>query len=194
MRFDWGRPPTGGTVYVAAADAEGRMASLIQSNYMGFGSGIVVPGTGIALQNRGAGFVLEPGHPNRVAGGKRPFHTIIPAFLMEDGRARAAFGVIGGHVQAQMHVQLVVRMRDHGQNPQAAIDAPRWHLTEDDRVAVEASLAPDVVAELGRRGHVVVRDDPARPRFFGGAQAIVRLDDAWLGASDGRREGHAVGF
>lgn len=192
--FDWGRPPRGGTVYVAAADAEGQMVSLIQSNYMGFGSGVVVPGTGIALQNRGAGFDVATGHPNRVAGGKRPFHTIVPAFLMEDGRPRAAFGVIGGHVQAQMHVQLVVRMRDFGQNPQAAIDAPRWHLTEDDRLAVEREMDPAVVDELVRRGHRVVWDDLSAPRFFGGAQMAVRIEDGWLAASDGRREGQAVGF
>jgi gamma-glutamyltranspeptidase/glutathione hydrolase len=193
--FDWGTPPQGGTVLVTAADAEGRMVSLIQSNFMGFGSGVVVPGTGISLQNRGAGFSLEPGHPNRVAGGKRPFHTIIPAFLCADARPLAAFGVMGGHVQAQMHVQLVVRLRDHGQNPQAAIDAPRWHLTEANEVVVERAVAADVVAELERRGHRVRVDDPAAPAFFGGAQLIWRLDDgAYLGASDGRREGLAVGY
>lgn len=192
--FDWGKPPRGGTVLVTTADAEGRMVSLIQSNYRGFGSGIVVPGTGIALQNRGAGFSLEPGHPNRVAGGKRPFHTIIPAFLMQDARPLAAFGVMGGHVQAQMHVQLVVRMRDHDQNPQAAIDAPRWHLNDRDEVVVEREVAPNVIEELCRRGHAARVDDPAEPDFFGGAQLVMRVGDAYLGASDGRREGQAVGF
>jgi gamma-glutamyltranspeptidase/glutathione hydrolase len=193
--FDWGTPPRGGTVLVTAADAEGRMVALIQSNFMGFGSGVVVPGTGISLQNRGAGFSLEDGHPNRVAGGKRPFHTIIPAFLCQGERPLAAFGVMGGHVQAQMHLQVVVRLRDFGQNPQTAIDAPRWHLTEGNEVVVERTVAPDVVAELERRGHRVRVDDPAAPAFFGGAQLVWRLDDgAYLGASDGRREGSAVGF
>lgn len=190
----WGEPPRGGTVLVTSADAEGRMVSLIQSNYQGFGSGVVVPGTGIALQNRGAGFSLEPGHPNRVAPGKRPFHTIVPGFLMHDGAPLAAFGVMGGHVQAQGHVQLVVRMRDHGQNPQAAIDAPRWHLDERNEVVVERALPTDVVEELRRRGHTVRVDDPERPAFFGGAQLVMRVGDAFLGASDGRREGQAGGF
>ena len=185
----------GGTVYVTAADAEGRMVSLIQSNYMGFGSGVVVPGTGIALQNRGAGFTTEPGHPNRVAGGKRPFHTIIPAFLMRGGSPLAAFGVIGGHVQAQMHVQLTVRLRDHGQNLQAAIDAPRWHLDEGDAIVVEREVEPSVVDRLRELGHHVRVDDPAAPAFFGGAQMAWRLPaGGYAAASDGRREGLAVGF
>ncbi len=157
----WGTPPRGGTVYVTAADAEGRMVSLIQSNYMGFGSGVVVPGTGIALQNRGAGFVTEAGHPNRVAGGKRPFHTIVPAFLTQGGRPLAAFGVIGGHVQAQMHVQLAVRLRDHGQNLQAALDAPRWHLDEHDTIIVEREVDGAVVERLRALGHTIRIDDPA---------------------------------
>ncbi len=193
--FAWGTPPRGGTVYVTAADAEGRMVSLIQSNYMGFGSGVVVPGTGIALQNRGAGFVTEARHPNRVAGGKRPFHTIVPAFLTQQGRPLAAFGVIGGHVQAQMHVQLVVRLRDHGQNLQAAIDAPRWHLDEHDTVVVEREVDPRVVAQLQERGHRVRVDEPSAPAFFGGAQMAWRLPDGgYVAASDGRREGLAIGF
>ena len=184
----------GGTVYVTAGDDEGRMVSFIQSNYMGFGSGVVVPGTGIALQNRGAGFVTAAGHPNQVAGGKRPFHTIIPAFLMRSGRPLAAFGVIGGHVQPQMHVQLVVRVRDHGQNLQAAIDAPRWHLVENDVLMVERTVGEDVIEHLRALGHRVQVDDPNRPSFFGGAQMVWRLEDGgYAGASDGRREGHAVG-
>jgi gamma-glutamyltranspeptidase/glutathione hydrolase len=193
--FAWGQPARGGTVYVTAADAEGRMVSLIQSNYMGFGSGVVVPGTGIALQNRGAGFATEPGHPNRVAGGKRPFHTIIPAFLARDGLPLAAFGVIGGHVQAQMHVQLTVRLRDHGQNLQAAIDAPRWHLDDRGAIVVERGVDTAVVDRLWELGHRVLIDDPASPAFFGGAQMAWRLPGGgYAAASDGRREGLAVGF
>ena len=164
-------------------------------DYMGFGSDIVVPGTGIALQNRGAGFATEPGHPNRVAGGKRPFHTIVPAFLTQNGRPLAAFGVIGGHVQAQMHVQLVVRLRDHGQNLQAAIDAPRWHLDERDGIVLERDVDGAVVDRLRELGHRVRVDDPAAPAFFGGAQMVWRLPDGgYVAASDGRREGLAVGF
>ncbi len=118
-------PPGGGTVYLTAADASGMMVSFIQSNYMGFGSGVVVPGTGIALQNRGLGFTLESGHPNQVGGGKRPFHTIIPGFVTRQGQPLMSFGVMGAHMQPQGHVQMVVRVFDYGQNPQAACDAPR---------------------------------------------------------------------
>ena len=117
---------SGGTVYLCAADAAGMMVSLIQSNYMGFGSGVVVPGTGISLQNRGAGFSLERGHPNEIAGGKRPFHTIIPGFLTQNGAPLAAFGVMGGPIQPPGHVQTLVRLLTYGMNPQAALDAPRW--------------------------------------------------------------------
>ncbi len=118
------------TVYLTAADAGGMMVSYIQSNYMGFGSGVVVPGTGISLQNRGACFSLQPGHPNQVGGGKRPFHTIIPAFLSRDGKPVMSFGVMGGDMQPQGHLQMIVRMLDYGQNPQAAADAPRWKVSK----------------------------------------------------------------
>ena len=124
--FGPGEPPRGGTVYLCAADENGMMVSLIQSNYMGFGSGVVVPGTGISLQNRGAGFSLAAGHPNEVGGGKRPFHTIIPGFLTRDGAPLAAFGVMGGPIQPPGHVQTLVRLLDYGMNPQAVLDAPRW--------------------------------------------------------------------
>src|SRR5690606_33985678 len=123
-----GEPRPGGTVYLTAADQGGMMVSFIQSNYFGFGSGVVVPGTGISLQNRGMGFALERGHPNVVAGGKRPFHTIIPGFIMSGAQPLASFGVMGGPMQAQGHVQMTVRLLTHGQNPQAASDAPRWQV------------------------------------------------------------------
>ena len=113
-----------GTVYLTAADEKGMMVSFIQSNYMGFGSGVVVPGTGISLQNRGCGFVIEPGHPNCVEGGKRPFHTIIPGFVTRDNQALMSFGVMGGNMQPQGHVQMMVRIFDYIQNPQTACDAP----------------------------------------------------------------------
>jgi gamma-glutamyltranspeptidase/glutathione hydrolase len=192
------RPLRGGaapdTVYLATADAEGRMVSLIQSNYLGFGSGVVVPETGIALQNRGAGFSLDPAHPNRVGGGKRPFHTIIPGFVSEaDGTPRMAFGVMGGHMQHQGHLQMLLRTTLWGQNPQAASDAPRWHVREDGSVALEAGFAPAVVAGLAARGHRV--DQDAEEHVFGGAQLIQRLPDgAWCAASDHRKEGMAAAF
>lgn len=181
----------GGTVYLAAADAAGTMVSFIQSNYRGFGSGIVVPGTGIAMQNRAAGFVLDAGHPNRIGGGKRPFHTIIPGFVTEGGAARMAFGVMGGPMQAQGHVQMMVRIRDHGQNPQAACDAPRWQVQAGLDVMVEAGFAPDVIEELRARGHRIAERHPAN---FGGAQLVWKLDDGYLAASDPRKDGQAVGF
>ncbi len=190
--------PRGGTVYLTAADDEGRMVSFIQSNYMGFGSGVVVPGTGISLHNRGAGFATEAGHPNVVAPGKRPFHTIIPAFAHRDGIPELAFGVMGGHMQPQGHIQMVLRIALHGQNPQTAIDAPRWRFDQGRSVALEAGVAPAVVEDLAARGHEV---DQAAPGVsdamfgFGGAQIVQRLDEgAWLAASDPRKEGAAVGF
>ena len=181
------------TVYLAAADADGRMVSFIQSNYRGFGSGIVVPGTGIAMQNRASGFTLEPGHPNRVAGGKRPYHTIIPGFVTENGAPRMSFGVMGGHMQHQGHVQMVHRIFDLGENPQAASDAPRWQVLPDYTLALEDGFSDGVAAELAERGHNVVRVNPDVP-LFGGAQLIYRLDDGYCAASDHRKEGLATGF
>ncbi|MDE0419563.1 MAG: gamma-glutamyltransferase family protein [Gammaproteobacteria bacterium] len=186
-------PGSQDTVYLGAADAHGTMVSMIQSNYMGFGSGIVVPGTGIALQNRGAGFVLAPGHPNVVGPGKRPYHTIIPGFVTKDGSPAMSFGVMGGHMQHQGHVQMVTRVFDHGENPQAASDAPRWHVTPEFRIALEDGFEPSVAAELADRGHAV--DMVADHRLFGGAQLICRLPDGgYCGASDHRKEGAAIGF
>ena len=181
------------TVCLAAADADGRMVSFIQSNYRGFGSGIVVPGTGIAMQNRGNGFTLEPGHPNQVGGGKRPYHTIIPGFVTENGAPRLAFGVMGGHMQHQGHVQMMHRIFDLGENPQAAADAPRWQVLPDYTVALEDGFSERVASELADRGHNVVRVDPDA-NLFGGAQLIYRLDDGYCAASDHRKEGLATGF
>jgi len=185
-------PSGGGTVFLTAADESGMMVSFIQSNYMGFGSGVVVPGTGIALQNRGLGFVLEDGHPNRVAGGKRPFHTIIPGFVTRDGRPLMSFGVMGAHMQPQGHVQMMTRIFDYGQNPQAACDAPRWHVSADGSVQLEAGFAPAVAEGLHRRGHSVMTDVPES--LFGGGQLIWRLADGYAAASDRRKDGQAVGF
>lgn len=186
-------PTSQDTVCLAAADADGAMVSMIQSNYMGFGSGIVVPSTGIALQNRGAGFVLAPGHPNVVGPGKRPYHTIIPGFVTKDGLPAMSFGVMGGHMQHQGHVQMVTRIYDHGENPQAASDAPRWHVTPEFAIALEDGFEPDVAAELADRGHVV--DTVHDHRLFGGAQLICRLPDGgYCAVSDHRKEGAAIGF
>jgi gamma-glutamyltranspeptidase/glutathione hydrolase len=168
------------------------MVSMIQSNYDGFGSGIVVPGTGISLQNRGAGFVLEEGHPNQVGGGKRPYHTIIPGFAMQNGKAKMSFGVMGAHMQAQGHIQMMLRVFVHGQNPQAASDAPRWYLQEDGRVALERGFDPDVIRELERRGHDIELDKPEQ--IFGGAQLIYAMENGYCGGSDHRKEGMAAGF
>lgn len=168
------------------------MVSYIQSNYQGFGSGIVIPGTGISLQNRGRGFSLQEGHPNGVAGGKRPFHTIIPGFVMKDGEPLMGFGVMGAHMQAQGHVQMMVRIVTGRQNPQSAADAPRWYITEDSRLALEKSFNPSVKAELRERGHVFAPETPTS--VFGGAQLIYRLRDGYCAASDPRKDGQAVGY
>jgi gamma-glutamyltranspeptidase/glutathione hydrolase len=186
--------PHAGTVYLTAADADGMMVSYIQSNYGGFGSGVVVPDTGISLQNRGSAFTLERGHPNEVGPGKRPFHTIIPAFVSRDGAPVMSFGVMGGTMQPQGHVQVMVRVADHGQNPQAACDAPRWRVREGLEVELEPGVDPAVIAGLARLGHQVVQPDPASYFDFGAGQFIYRLPDCYLAASDPRRDGQAVGF
>ncbi|MFN0038962.1 MAG: gamma-glutamyltransferase family protein [Burkholderiales bacterium] len=188
-----GTPSASGTVYLTAADAAGNMVSYIQSNYTGFGSGVVVPETGIALQNRGAGFSLEPGHPNEVAGGKRPFHTIIPGFLTHDAQALMSFGVMGGDMQPQGHVQMVSRVIDGGQNPQAAADAPRWKITKDGRLLVEAAFSGHTARQLEDWGHRVMRAEPDSTEF-GAAQMILQRDGYYLAASEPRRDGQAVGF
>ncbi|CAG9169375.1 gamma-glutamyltransferase [Cupriavidus pampae] len=194
---NFGMPKTGGTIYLTAADENGMMISFIQSNYMGFGSGVVVPGTGISLQNRGVGFSMDPKSANVVAGGKRPFHTIIPAFLTRDGQPVMSFGVMGGDMQPQGHVQTVVRMLDYKQQPQAACDAPRWKVNRDFTLDVEGTMDPNTVAALKARGHQLKSvEDPYMD--FGSGQFIWRLSDdreqGYVVASDSRRDGQAVGF
>ena len=189
-----GVPTRGGTVYLTTADARGMMVSYIQSNYYGFGSGVVVPGTGIGLQNRGAGFTLEPGHPNEVGPAKRPFHTIIPGFVMRGGQPHMSFGVMGGPMQAQGHVQMVVRTQTYGQNPQAASDAPRWRVMAGLTVAVEQGFKPEVLDELVARGHRLSLATPDESFSFGGAQLIQRLAQGYVAASDHRKDGQAVGY
>jgi len=189
-----GEPRAGGTVYLTTADESGMMVSYIQSNYMGFGSGIVVPGTGIAMQNRGHGFSLEPGHPNQVGPGKRPFQTIIPGFLTKDGQPVMSFGVMGGQMQPQGHAQMVTRIVDYQQNPQVATDGPRWIVNADFSASFEESrFAPGVIDELKRRGHRVTKPEAAM-FGFGGAQLIWKLEDGYCGGSDHRKDGGAVGY
>jgi len=186
-----GVPGTGGTVYLTAADASGMMVSFIQSNYQGFGSGVVV--SGISLQNRGFGFSLRPDHPNVVAPRKRPFHTIIPAFVTRNGRPVMSFGVMGGSMQAQGHAQIMIRLADYGQNPQAAADAPRWRVGEGLDVNIEHGVSADVIGELQRRGHRVVQAG-RWSTDFGRAQLIFRMDDGYFAASERRADGQAVGY
>ena len=185
-------PSSQDTVYLSTADADGMMVSFIQSNFYRFGSGVVVPQTGIALQNRGWGFSLEAGHPNQVGPGKRPFHTIIPAFATRDGKPFASLGVMGGPMQAQGHAQMIVRLVDHQQNPQCASDAPRWQVLDDFSVLLEPGFNSDVADELASRGHRLRFADSSAA--FGGAQLIVRQDDGYVAGSDHRKEGCAAGF
>ena len=185
-------PTSRDTVYLTVADAAGLMVSMIQSNYFGFGSGVVIPGTGIAMQNRGAGFVLQPGHPNQVGPRKRPFHTIIPGFATSAGAPVLSFGVMGGHMQHQGHVQMVRRVFDHGQNPQAASDAPRWHVYPDFSLGLERGFSPETAKDLAARGHRVRFND--QEHIFGGAQLILKTKDGYIGGSDHRKEGLAAGF
>ncbi|VBA41768.1 Putative gamma-glutamyltransferase YwrD [Mycobacterium attenuatum] len=184
--------PSGGTVYLTAADSAGMMVSMIQSNNMGFGSGVVVPGTGISLHNRGANFVAQQGHPNQVGPGKRPYHTIVPGFVTKDGAPVMSFGVMGGTMQPQGQTQVMVRIVDYGQNPQAACDGPRFRVVQGMQVTVEDGFPATTVDELARRGHELVTVDDYNQ--FGSCQAIWCLDGGYLAASDPRRDGQAVGF
>ncbi|MGI9319094.1 MAG: gamma-glutamyltransferase family protein [bacterium] len=189
-----GLPDEGGTVYLTAADKQGMMVSMIQSNYAGFGSGVVVDGTGISMQNRGAGFNLIPGHPNQVGGGKRPFHTIIPGFVTRQGQAEMSFGVMGGSMQPQGHAQMLIRIYDYGQNPQTASDALRWRVLEDSSLHLEQGFDPRVMAELKQRGHKLFQGGPDAAFGFGGAQLIIKSDCGYIGGSDHRKDGMVVGF
>jgi gamma-glutamyltranspeptidase/glutathione hydrolase len=181
----------GGTTYLCAVDGDGMAVSLIQSIYGSFGSGVVAPGTGVTLQNRAAGFVEEPGHPNRLGPGRRPFHTIIPGMLLESGRLLGPFGVMGGPMQPQGHFQLVLRLAVHGDDPQTALDHPRWRVEQGRAVELEPGLweAEDELRALGhdvRRAHT--------PHGFGVGQAILRQEGSLVGGSDGRGDGYAAGF
>jgi gamma-glutamyltranspeptidase/glutathione hydrolase len=183
--------PRGGTTYLCAVDGNGNAISLIQSLYGRFGSGIVAPGTGVVLQNRAAGFVETEGHPNRLGPGRRPFHTIIPGMLLEDGELLGPFGVMGGPMQPQGHMQVVLRLVDHGDDPQAALDAPRWRVDGGLDVQLEPGLWGSL-DQLAALGHRVRRADVVHD--FGVGQAILRLGDALIGGSDGRGDGFAAGL
>jgi len=193
--FKSGAPKRGGTVYLTAADSSGMMVSFIQSNYAGFGSGVTVPGTGIHLQNRGAGFSLDPQSQNVVGPGKRPFHTIIPAFLMKDAEPLMSFGVMGGPMQAQGHVQMTLRTQLWGQDPQMAADAPRWRAVEGLGVACETSMPETTRARLSELGHALSLEEPDNAFGFGGAQIIAKLaNGAYAAGSESRKDGQAIGF
>lgn len=183
-----GNPKNPGTVYLCAADNEGNMISYIQSNYAGFGSGVVVPGTGIALQNRGKGFSLDPESPNAAAPGKRPYHTIIPGFLTKDGKPVGPFGVMGGFMQPQAHVQVMTKLIDCGLNPQVCIDAPRWLWTAGKEIHVETEFSTYLADSLAQRGHKIVFD--TNRGGFGKGQMILRTPFGTLiGGTEPRCEG-----
>ena len=194
--FGPGHLPQGGTIYLTAADERGMMVSFIQSNYMGFGSGVVLPGYGVSFQNRGHGFTLRRDRANVVAPRKRPFHTIIPAFLTHGGAPVMSFGVMGGDMQPQGHLQILVRMIDYRQQPQAACDAPRWRYCGG-IVNAEQGFDPAAVQGLRERGH---RVEPFADSYqdFGAGQFVWRLGEpaveGYVAASDPRRDGQAVGF
>jgi gamma-glutamyltranspeptidase/glutathione hydrolase len=181
-------PPRGGTVYLATADDEGNMVSYIQSNYMGFGSGVVIRGTGISLQNRGADFSLDPRATNALAPGKKSYHTIIPGFLTKSGMAVGPFGVMGGYMQPQGHVQVISNMLDFGLNPQQALDAPRWQWLEGRKIHVEPGFNPEIAKALVNRGHEL--SISLQTSNCGRGQCIIRLDNGVLvGATEGRTDG-----
>jgi len=180
-------PPSSGTVYFCTADGEGNMVSWIQSNYMGFGSGVVIPETGIALQNRGHDFSLDPSAANALAPGKKSYHTIIPGFILKDGKAVAPFGVMGGYMQPQGHVQVVMNLIDFGMNPQQALDAPRWQWTKERLFTVEDTFPNEIAKQLVKRGHSV--SVALSPTTFGRGQIIVKMPNGTLvGGTEGRTD------
>jgi gamma-glutamyltranspeptidase/glutathione hydrolase len=191
LSFSETSPREKGTVYLATADAEGMMVSFIQSNYQGFGSGLLPPDTGIALHNRGAGFNTIPGHPNCLAPGKRPFHSIIPAFANKAGKPWLAFGVMGGHMQAQGHLQILLSLADGKKSLQEALDAPRWFVCENFDLSLEEAFPSSLREGLARIGHRIVE----KPYWtFGGGQMIEKMEKGYLAVSDWRKDGVALAY
>ena len=186
-----GKPPSGGTIYLCTADRDGMMVSYIQSNFEGFGSGVVVPGTGISMQNRGQGFSLVEGHLNELAGGQRPYHTIIPGFMTRGDKAVGPFGVMGGFMQPQGHVQVTVGTVDHGYNAQSVLDAPRWRIEDGLKVSVESNAPAELIEGLRELGHEV-----QHPEFdvgFGRGQIIWAKDDGvYEAGTESRADGIAA--
>lgn len=181
-----GKPDKGGTVYLATADDEGNMVSYIQSNYMGFGSGLVVPNTGIALHNRGCNFTTKPDHPNCIEPGKRPYHTIIPGFITKDNKAVGPFGVMGGFMQPQGHVQVLMNMIDFNLNPQEALDAYRWQWEEGKKVNIEQDFPNYIAKELEEKGHEI--NPLIRSGNFGRGQIIIRKGQTLIGGTEKRAD------
>lgn len=180
--------PGGGTVYLAAADSSGMMVSFIQSNYMGFGSGVVIPGTGIALQNRGCSFSLDPGHSNYLEPGKKTYHTIMPGFITHKGQAVGPFGVMGGYMQPQGHLQVVLNMVDGSMNPQAALDAPRWQWTQGKNLLIEDEYPSALRNSLADAGHIL--SIQPKGSLFGRGQVILKDHQGTLfGGTDPRADG-----
>lgn len=187
----------GNTVYVSCVDGERNVVSLIHSLFMGFGSGIVAGDTGICLHNRGAGFVADPAHPNALAPGKRPLHTIIPAMVLKDTRPWLCYGVMGGDMQAQGHIQVALNMIDFDMNVQEALEAPRYRILGGRRVALERAVSPEVRQQLEAMGHDLLpygEIPPGTP--YGGGQAILIDDERGVlqGGSDSRKDGCALGY
>ena len=183
----------GGTVYLAAVDGDGLLVSLIQSNFMGFGSHVVVPGTGISLANRALCFAPAPGHPNAPHPVRRPYNTIIPGLLADaEGHPLGPFGVMGGYMQPQGHVQVLRRLIDAGLDPQAALDAPRWRFLGTRKVLIEPGFDATLAAALARRGHAI--EYAASTAGFGRGQIILRHKNGYVAGSDGRADGAALGY
>ena len=182
-----GDPGKGGTVYLAAADGEGNMISFIQSNFRGFGSGLVVPGTGISLNNRGTDFSMDNHSPNALMGRKRPYHTIIPGFITKNGKAIGPFGVMGAYMQPQGHLQVLLNTIDYGMNPQSALDAPRWQWTGGMEVHIEEDFPSEIAQVLEGKGHrIAINRDTS---FFGRGQMIIRTGEGQLcGATEKRAD------
>ncbi|MFC7392975.1 gamma-glutamyltransferase family protein [Scopulibacillus cellulosilyticus] len=189
-----GQPPKGGTVYLATADGEGNMVSFIQSNYMRFGSGVVIPGTGIALQNRGCNFSLDPRHDNCLAPGKKPYNTIIPGFLTKDGTPIGPFGVMGGFMQPQGHLQMIMNTIDFNLHPQAALDAPRWQWMEGKTVKIESTFPHHIAQALAAKGHNI--QYALEPNTFGKGQIIWRNPETGVltGGSESRTDGNVAAW